>query len=116
MKYTIDYSEKFKKQLKQLRKKYPHCGNVVKEYIERLEQGEILGEPYDNLGLPPNEDIYKLRVPNPDAKKGTSGGFRVIYYLIRDDKYIDLLVIYSKLEVDNITQTEIKEIISEIRK
>lgn len=114
-KYTIDYSTKFKRQLKQLRKRYPHCGDVVQEYIERLEQGELLGEPYDGLGLPSNEDVYKLRIPNPDAKRGVSGGFRVIYYVIRDDKYIDLLVIYSKTEIDNVTQAEILKILEDIR-
>lgn len=114
-KYTIDYSAQFKRQLKQLRKKYPRSGEVVEEYIEKLEQGELLGEPYDGLGLPPNEDVYKLRVPNPDAKRGTSGGFRVIYYVIRDKEYIDLLVIYSKTEVSNVTQAEILAILKEIR-
>lgn len=115
MRYRIEYSQKFKKQLKQLCKRYPHCGKKVSEYIEKLEMGEILGEPYDGLGLPPNEDIYKMRIPNPDARKGTRGGFRIIYYVIRDNKYIDLLVIYSKLEVDNVTQSELLEILNEIR-
>ena len=114
-KYTIDYSTKFKKQLKQLKKKYPRCGGIIQSYIERLEQGELLGDPYDGLGLPPNEDIYKLRIPNPDAGKGSSGGFRVIYYVVRDNQYIDLLVIYSKLEIDNIAQSEILKILNEIR-
>ena len=115
MKYTIDYSEKFKNQLKQLRKKYPNCGNKIKECIEQLEDGILLGEPYDELGLPANEDVYKVRIANPDARKGVRGGFRIIYYVVRDDKYIDLLVIYSKLEVDNVTQAEILEILKEIR-
>ena len=115
MSYTIDYSDKFKKQLKQLRKKYPNCGDKIKDCIEQLENGTLLGEPYDGLGLPPNEDVYKVRIPNPDARKGARGGFRMIYYVVRDDKYIDLLVIYSKLEVDNVTQTEILEILKDIR-
>ena len=80
-----------------------------------MEQGELLGDPYDGLGLPSNEDIYKLRIPNPDAGKGLSGGFRVIYYVVRDIQYIDLLVIYSKLEIDNIAQSEILKILNEIR-
>ncbi len=115
MHYTVDYSEVFAKQLKFLKKKYPHCEEWIKKSIERLEQGELIGEPYDKLGLPPNEDIYKMRIPNPDAGKGTRGGFRVIYYVIRDDKYINLLAIYSKTEVDNITQKDILNILKSMR-
>ncbi len=56
-----------------------------------------------------------MRIPNPDAGKGTRGGFRVIYYVIRDDKYINLLAIYSKTEVDNITQKDILDILKSMR-
>lgn len=63
--YQIEYSKKFEKQFKELCKKYPHCGQKIKECIEKLEKGE-------------------------------------------------LLVIYSKLEVDNVTQKEILEILNDI--
>lgn len=43
-----------------------------------------------------------MRVANSSANKGKSGGFRVIYYVVRDEKDIFLLTMSSKTDQENI--------------
>jgi hypothetical protein len=75
-----------------------------------MENGELLGTPYDNLGLPDNENVYKVMVANIDANKSPKSGFRMIYYVIKDET-IYLLAVYSKNEMENLKQSEIKILI-----
>lgn len=51
--------------------------------------------------------VYKTRLENPDANKGKSGGFRVIWYLVTSDKEIYPLTIYSKSDEEDISPKEI---------
>lgn len=48
--------------------------------------------------------IRKLRYALPG--RGKSGGVRAIYYWIKDDHQIYMLVIYPKSEKDNLTDRE----------
>jgi mRNA-degrading endonuclease RelE of RelBE toxin-antitoxin system len=57
-------------------------------------------------------DVYKVRLANPDAKKGKSGGFRVIYYL-KTQEFILLINIYSKSEQTDMLPIEIAKWIEE---
>jgi mRNA-degrading endonuclease RelE of RelBE toxin-antitoxin system len=66
-------------------------------------------------GKPIGNSCYKIRVKNSSAKKGKSGGYRVISYCIKEDK-IGLLTIYSKSERENIFQNEIDALIAELDK
>ena len=43
-------------------------------------------------------DVYKMRLPNPDANAGKSGGYRVIYTVVTDHKLLFILTIYCKKE------------------
>ena len=54
--------------------------------------------------------MFKARIPNRDAQKGKSGGYRVIYY-IKTATRIVLLAIYSKSEQINISTDEILQMI-----
>lgn len=48
--------------------------------------------------------IRKLRYALPG--RGKSGGVRIIYYWIRDDQQIYMLLIYPKSKKDNLTDKE----------
>jgi len=56
---------------------------------------------------------YKIRLKNSDNQKGKSGGYRVIYFVIDNDKLITLLSIYSKSDLENINENEIDKKILE---
>jgi mRNA-degrading endonuclease RelE of RelBE toxin-antitoxin system len=98
----------FLKALKHLRKKYPHISSDLKTLINRLEQAETPGDQIQGTKY----TTYKVRVQNTDAKRGKSGGYRVIYY-IKTSERVFLLTIYSKTEQADISTDEIRRIIKE---
>ncbi len=56
---------------------------------------------------------YKVRLPNRDAQRGTSGGYRVVYYL-QTETVIRLIDIYSKSDRENMTADDIRTLIQEV--
>ena len=57
-------------------------------------------------------NVYKVRLPNRSARRGKSGGFRVIYQE-RDGVLVLLLLIYSKTERADIPDEAIRRVIAE---
>ena len=56
--------------------------------------------------------VYKLRLRNTDAKRGKSGGYRIIYYL-KSDTEVLLVTIYSKAEQSDIAVEDVVRLIRE---
>ena len=108
MNYKIIVTPKFSKAIKQLKKKYQKIKKDFKECIDVLEKNPLAGT---SLG----SGLYKLRLKSSDISKGKSGGFRIIYYLVTEDKELYLLTIYSKSEIENINIDKIKKIIEELQ-
>ncbi len=81
-----------------MKKKYRHIEEDVEVLVERLEQGEILGDRLQGTG---EHLVYKVRVASRDMQRGKSGGFRVLYYLWTEKRII-MLTIYAKTEYENI--------------
>lgn len=106
---TVDLTPAFLKTLKQLRKKYPHISTDIQPVIQQLENGETPGDQVQGVG----RRVYKVRIRNTDAKKGKSGGYRVLYYL-RTQDHILLFDIYAKGEQGNIQADEIRRMIDDI--
>ena len=102
----IEFSDNFKKDLKKLSKKYRLIRNDIEDLIVELEKNSKIGTPLGN-------DLYKIRVANSSIPTGKSGGFRVITYIVIDEKII-LNRIYSKSEKENISDAELIEIIRAI--
>ena len=90
-------SEIFLKDIKDLAKSYRSVRKDILPLIERLSDGEIIGDRLKGFDYP----IYKVRVKNSDNQKGASGGYRVIYYIQTSDLII-LTNIYSKSDYENI--------------
>ena len=61
----------------------------------------MLGDKLEDIELEEGTAAYKVRVANSSANVGKSNGFRLIYYLVVDEK-IYLLSIYSKKDDDRI--------------
>lgn len=101
----------FKKNIRNLAKKYRHIHNDIQPIIEQLERGDLLGDRISGINYP----VFKLRVKNSDIQKGKSGGYRLIYY-VKTVKGIVLLTVYTKSEQINITNDEIITIIAEYNK
>ena len=103
---NVSYSDAFKRQVRRLNRKYGHIRSDVQPLINQLEAGETPGDQIQGVG----HTIYKVRVKNSDAKRGKSGGYRVIYYLHTAESVL-LVTIYSKTEQSDIEAGEIVEII-----
>lgn len=95
----IFFSEHFKKQLKKIKKKYPH----VKDDFLKIIQ---LFDPDNEISI--GRSIYKVRIPSTDMQKGKSGGFRSYLYLYHKKELLLPLCIYPKSETENISENELK--------
>lgn len=82
-----------------------------------LAEGNFIGDKLEDIELDEGTAAYKVRVANSSTNSGKSNGFRIIYYVVIDEK-IYLLTIYSKKD-DNRVPTDkqislmIKNIIEE---
>ncbi|GAB5536329.1 MAG: hypothetical protein Rubg2KO_25780 [Rubricoccaceae bacterium] len=56
--------------------------------------------------------VYKVRLANSDARRGKSGGYRMIYYA-RTAERVVLVTIYSKSDQGDISAAAIRQIIKE---
>lgn len=107
----VETSEDFDVQVEQWGKKYSRLPDILEGLIGQLEQGDHPGDKIPGVGY----DAYKVRLPNPDAGRGKSGGFRVIYYVQLADRVV-LLTIYPKSQRENIPTAEIRRIINRLKK
>ena len=109
----IKYSAKFLKDAKRLKEKknFRKIADDIKEVESWLRSGEMTGDLIPGLsGL----QIFKIRQKNSSSNSGKGGGFRIIYYQIREDDVIVMLTIYSKTETENISKSEILEILENL--
>ncbi|MFA6528972.1 MAG: type II toxin-antitoxin system RelE/ParE family toxin [Candidatus Gracilibacteria bacterium] len=95
----IFFSEHFKKQLKKLKKKYPHVKDDFLNIIESFNTNNEI-----SIG----RSIYKIRIASTDMQKGKSGGFRSYLYVYVKNNLLLPLCIYPKSETESITENELK--------
>ena len=114
VKYNILITPQFKNDIKyyKKKKKYFKIVDDVDTVIKELENGNFLGNEIPNLHLEYNENMYKVRVMNSSINVGKSNGFRLIYYVIKNDCDIFLLTIYSKKDQENIRNSTIIELVN----
>lgn len=105
---TIQFTDVFKRQVRDLAKRYRKIKLDIQPIFEKLKNGELIGEQIQKTSY----TVFKVRVKNSDIQKGKSGGYRVIYY-VKSSTNILCILIYSKSEKDNVTATEIKKVIQE---
>jgi len=94
----------FSKDVKKLYKKYKQISTDL-ESLKKI----LLKDP--KAGIQIGNNCYKIRLQNSSVPTGKRGGFRIIYYFIDTQKNLFLLSMYSKSELDNITDTKIIEIL-----
>jgi mRNA-degrading endonuclease RelE of RelBE toxin-antitoxin system len=105
----VELSGLFRRKLKRLTRKYPQTANEVDKLTIQLEADQRPGDPLQGLGY----EAYKVRLKNPSARKGKSGGFRVIYY-VRVAEHVILLTIYTKTEQEDISADDVRTMIEAI--
>ena len=104
----IEFTHEFKRNLRTLSKKYRFVRSDVQPVIERLQNGEVLGEEIPRVGF----SLFKVRIRNSDIRRGKRSGYRLIYYLRTPSKIV-LITILSKLDQEDISSRQIRKIVIE---
>ncbi len=105
MSYNVVTIPPFDKQLKRLAKKFHSLKNEYAELVGLLAENPFQGTKLAN-------SCYKIRVGIKSKGKGKSGGARVIAHVQVTDNNVYLLAIYDKSEQEDITDKEIKYLLS----
>lgn len=119
MKVTVNVTKSFSSAAKPLLKKY----HSLSKDLLNLEK-ELIKTP--RLGTPLGKDIYKIRLKISSKGKGKSGGARVISFVEKivlgtveekfdEDLTVNLVTIYDKGDVENISDKELKEFIKVVK-
>jgi mRNA-degrading endonuclease RelE of RelBE toxin-antitoxin system len=105
----ITFTPEFKRNLRQLAKKYRHIKSDVQPIIDQLAGGSKPGDQVPGVRY----EVFKVRAKNSDAQRGKSGGYRVIYYVKTESERV-LVTVYSKTEQADIAPAEIRQIILDL--
>ena len=101
--------EEFERQLRKLAKKYRSIIDDYETFLDELEK-----DPYQGANL--GRGVRKVRMAIASKGKGKSGGARVITYNLYQEEdviVIDLLTIYDKNEISNISDAFITYLLNE---
>jgi len=96
--------DSFGRDAKRLYKKYKQLPKDLKVLYKLLQETPKTGIELGN-------GCYKIRLANTSVPTGKSGGFRIIYYYLDQDNNLYLMTIYSKTEIENISEEKIVEIL-----
>lgn len=104
---TINTIDEFDRQIKQLAKKYRSMAKDFQVFVQDLQANPLQGV---DLG----GGVRKVRMTIASKGKGKSGGARVITYNVKqtaDHIHIDLLTIYDKSEMENVSDAYIESLV-----
>ncbi len=107
MSYKIIAVPTFRKELKQLAKKYHSLKTDLALLFESLEENPIQGV---YLG----KNCYKIRLAIASKGKGKSSGARIITNFVIADETVYLLSIYDKSNKESLTDKELDELLQEV--
>lgn len=105
MSLNIVSLESFSKEVKRLQKKY----RQIAKDLRSLQQ--TLGDD-PKAGIDLGRNCYKIRLENSSIPTGKRGGFRVVYYFLDAEENLYLMSIYSKTELEHISDDRLLEILS----
>ena len=109
MEVRISVEKEFERQFRKLTKKYRSIIDDFETFLNELEM-----DPYQGSCL--GRGVRKVRMAIASKGKGKSGGARVITYNLYQEEdviVIDLLTIYDKNEISNISDDVITYLLNE---
>ncbi len=107
---AVAFTSDFKRNVRQLAKKYRRIKSDLLPVIESLGRGETPGDQVPRIGE--ERVIFKVRIRNFDSAKGKSGGYRMIYWA-ESSRSVVLITIYSKTEQGDVAAEYIRRVIAE---
>jgi mRNA-degrading endonuclease RelE of RelBE toxin-antitoxin system len=110
MAININFSDPFESRVKKFVKKFPSLAQELIDFVAELEDTPFMGE---SLGA----GLYKIRLASKSKGKGKSGGFRIINYIIlqnKEDIDITVLTIYDKSEDSTMKKKVLVKMVKEM--
>ena len=107
MKYEVLTISPFDRQLKRLAKKYR---SLKAEYATFVEELEVNPKQGTQIGI----NVFKIRLAIASKGRGKSGSARIITHVYVEKEKVFLLAIYDKSEKEDISDSELRELLSEI--
>ena len=107
----IALTPRFKRDIRELAKRYRSIRSDIQHLIEQLQAGELPGDRIAGVKY----QIFKVRLKNSNLQKGKSGGYRVIYY-VKTEQEVILATIYSKSDISDVSNEVIEEAIAQYEK
>ncbi len=104
MKLQIVEKTLYQKAIKKLSKHYKHITDDVDDFLQSIQSKE-------DLGVELKSNLYKARIKNSDKNRGKSAGYRLISYLAVVENQLQLLYIYDKSKIENLTEKEIDRLV-----
>lgn len=109
MPVTVETTADFDQDVKQLKKRYRRILEDLRDLIVEVTESDYRGDRLPSTG----SEVYKLRARNRSARRGKSGGFRVLY-TPRDKDVLLFIHIYSKSDKASVTAGEIRKLIRDL--
>ena len=107
MSYKLIAVPTFRKEVKNLAKKYLSLKSDLTVLFESLEENPIQGT---SLG----KNCYKIRLAISSKGKGKSKGARIITHIFIAEETVYLLSIYDKSVKENLTDKELDDLLRDI--
>ena len=104
----VESTDRFDSESRRLIRKFRSLRNELDLLKSQLQSGDRPGDRLARIGY----QTYKVRLPNRSARRGKSGGFRVIYQE-KSGRLVLLLLVYSKTERADIPDDVIIRVIAE---
>lgn len=101
---VVHTAAEFEREVRQLKRRFPLVSEQVKGLVSQLRDGDLPGDRVPEMFM----RTYKVRLPNPSARRGKSGGFRM-YYAVNQSDMIYLVTIYSKTDRDDANTYEVQQ-------
>jgi mRNA-degrading endonuclease RelE of RelBE toxin-antitoxin system len=102
----VRFTPEFKRNIRQLAKKYRRIKTDIQPLLDELAQGQTPGDQIPGVQY----EVFKVRIGNSDSGKGKRGGYRIIYQRTTEGSIV-LITIYSKTEQQDIAAGAIRQII-----
>jgi mRNA-degrading endonuclease RelE of RelBE toxin-antitoxin system len=111
MSYEIVLTDTIKVAVRRLKKRYRHVVDDLEIAVNVLQERPELGKV-----IVGGHGVRKVRIANRDARRGKSGGYRVLYYLVdKLRKLLYLLFIYAKSDREDVDTKEIEQLLKQTR-
>ncbi|AMN46884.1 hypothetical protein ACG33_07185 [Steroidobacter denitrificans] len=97
----------FDSDLEQLRKKYPHVEDDIREALKLALAGKAPTYP-----IPLFPGLVKIRIASADQNRGKRGGFRVIYHSGVSGPC--LISVYAKAQYEQLPIAELRRLAAKV--